>query len=153
MATQERTASWKNRAALHDAESINESSRFSRVYSDLDLFFSKNRYKDVNQLTNVQAVKRSVRNLVLTNFYEKPFHPEIGSGVREMLFENATPLTAIALSQAIEDVINNYEPRVAINFVNVSLSDRNSYDITINFSINNAPTELVDLSFILETLR
>ena len=90
------------------------------------MFFSKNRSKDVNKLVDVQAVKRAVRNLVLTNFYEKPFHPEIGSGVRGMLFELATPLTAIALSQAIEDVINNYEPRAIINFVNVNLSDRNS---------------------------
>ena len=153
MATQERTGSWKQRGALRDAESTNESFLNARAYSDLDLFFSKNRSKDVNKLVDVQAGKRAVRNLVLTNFYEKPFHPEIGSGVRGMLFELATPLTAIALSQAIEDVINNYEPRAIINFVNVNLSDRNSYDVTISFAVNNAPTELVDLSFILETLR
>ena len=153
MATQERYGSWKQRGALRDAESTNESFLNVREYSDLDLFFSKNRSKDVNKLKNIQAVKRSVRSLVLTNFYEKPFHPEIGSGVRGMLFELATPLTAIALSQAIEDVINNYEPRAIINFVNVNLSDRNSYDVTISFAVNNAPTELVDLSFILETLR
>ena len=153
MATQERYGSWKQRGALRDAESTNESFLNVREYSDLDLFFSKNRSKDVNKLVDVQAVKRAVRNLVLTNFYEKPFHPEIGSGVRGMLFELATPLTAIALSQAIEDVINNYEPRAIINFVNVNLSDRNSYDVTISFAVNNAPTELVDLSFILETLR
>ena len=153
MATQERYGSWKQRGALRDAESTNESFLNVGEYSDLDLFFSKNRSKDVNKLKNIQAVKRSVRSLVLTNFYEKPFHPEIGSGVRGMLFELATPLTAIALSQAIEDVINNYEPRAIINFVNVNLSDRNSYDVTISFAVNNAPTELVDLSFILETLR
>ena len=153
MATQERYGSWKQRGALRDAESTNESFLNVGEYSDLDLFFSKNRSKDVNKLVDVQAVKRAVRNLVLTNFYEKPFHPEIGSGVRGMLFELATPLTAIALSQAIEDVINNYEPRAIINFVNVNLSDRNSYDVTISFAVNNAPTELVDLSFILETLR
>ena len=153
MATQERYGSWKQRGALRDAESTNESFLNARAYSDLDLFFSKNRSKDVNKLVDVQAVKRAVRNLVLTNFYEKPFHPEIGSGVRGMLFELATPLTAIALSQAIEDVINNYEPRAIINFVNVNLSDRNSYDVTISFAVNNAPTELVYLSFILETLR
>ena len=82
MATQERTGSWKQRGALRDAESTNESFLNARAYSDLDLFFSKNRSKDVNKLVDVQAVKRAVRNLVLTNFYEKPFHPEIGSGVR-----------------------------------------------------------------------
>ena len=154
MATVERTQSFKQLTALRDAESTNNSSLNSRQYSDLDLFFTKkSSNKDVNILSNVTAIKRSVRNLVLTNFYEKPFHPEIGSGVRGMLFELATPLTAIALSQAIEDVINNYEPRAMINFVSVNLSDRNSYDVTISFAVNNAPTELVDLSFILETLR
>ena len=141
-------------SAFTDAQSQNDISRNVRQYRDLDLFFSKKQGSDdINKVTNIEAVKRSVRNLVLTNFYEKPFHPEIGSGVRGMLFELATPLTAIALSQAIEDVINNYEPRAIINFVNVNLSDRNSYDVTISFAVNNAPTELVDLSFILETLR
>ena len=85
MATVERTQSFKqlNAARLTDAESTNNSSLNSRQYSDLDLFFTKkSSNKDVNILSNITAVKRSVRNLILTNFYEKPFHPEIGSGVR-----------------------------------------------------------------------
>ena len=153
MATQERTGSWKQRGALRDAESTNESFLNVREYSDLDLFFSKNRSKDVNKLKNIQAVKRSVRNLVLTNFYEKPFHPEIGSGVRDLLFENATPITSVAIAQAVEDVINNYEPRALVNFVDAKLSDRNTYEVTVNFSVSNVPTELVDVTLILETLR
>ena len=75
-------------AALSDAQSNNDISRNVRQYRDLDLFFSrKNGTNDIEKITDIEAVKRSVRNLVLTNFYEKPFHPEIGSGVRDMLLK------------------------------------------------------------------
>ncbi|SVB97382.1 uncharacterized protein METZ01_LOCUS250236, partial [marine metagenome] len=78
--------------AVYDAQSQNTSSRNTRRYIDLDLFFQRMEpSNDVNTITDVQAVKRSVRNLVLLNPYEKPFHPEIGSGVRGMLFELMTP--------------------------------------------------------------
>tara|TARA_Y100000592_G_C5420156_1_gene292789 strand:+ start:347 stop:802 length:456 start_codon:yes stop_codon:yes gene_type:complete len=144
-----------NSFTVSDAENRNNSSLNGRVYSDLDLFFTKRPVdKDVNTLTNVQAIKRSVRNLVLTNFYEKPFHPEIGSGVRELLFENASPLTSLAISQAITDVINNYEPRANLNFVDVNAQlDNNAYDISINFSIVNGPPESVDLALTMELIR
>ena len=92
--------------AHKDAQGQNDIDRNSRQYTDLDLFFGrKTTSKDINKVTDVQAVKRSIRNLVLTNHYEKPFHPEIGSGVRGMLFEPMTPLTAYVLSRKIEDVI------------------------------------------------
>ena len=145
----------RNSFTVSDAENKNNSSLNSRVYSDLDLFFTKRSVdKDVNTLTNVQAIKRSVRNLVLTNFYEKPFHPEIGCGVRGLLFENASPLTSIALSQACEDVIANYEPRARTIGVDIIPKlDSNSYDLTINFTIVNAPSELVSLNILLEVLR
>ena len=71
--------------AFKDAQSINDSPRNVRTYSDLDLFFSaKGVSKDISKVTDIQADKRSVRNLVLTNHYEKPFHPEIDSGVRDI---------------------------------------------------------------------
>ena len=145
----------RNSFTVSDAENKNNSSLNSRVYSDLDLFFTKRSVdKDVNTLTNVQAIKRSVRNLVLTNFYEKPFHPEIGSGVRELLFEIASPLTSLAISQAVTDVINNYEPRASLNFVDVNAQlDNNAYDISINFSIVNGPPESVDLELTMELIR
>ena len=119
------------------------------------MFFAKrSRDKDVNVLSNVTAIKRSVRNLVLTNFYEKPFHPEIGSGVRELLFENANPLTSIAISQAITDVINNYEPRARLNSVTVFDNiDANEYQVTVNFTVVNGPPENVELSLTMELLR
>ena len=92
MATVEKTQSFRDLTALRDAEGINNSRSNVRQYKDLDMFFTKrSRDRDVNVITNVTAVKRSVRNLILTNFYEKPFHPEIGSNLRGMLFENITP--------------------------------------------------------------
>ena len=102
----------------------------------------------------MEAVKRSVRNLVLTNFYEKPFHPEIGSGVRDMLFENMSPLTAVVLAKKVEDVIENFEPRARLIGVRALPNlDRNEYEVTIEFFVVNTPTELVDMTVFLEVLR
>ena len=99
--------------AYKDAQGQSNIDRNVRQYTDLDLFFAKKATsKDISKVTDIQAVKRSVRNLVLTNHYEKPFHPEIGSGVRGILFEPMTPLTAYVLTRKIEDVIKNFEPRV-----------------------------------------
>ena len=155
MATVEKTQSFRDLTALRDAEGTNSSRSNVRQYKDLDMFFTKrSRDRDVNVITNATAVKRSVRNLILTNFYEKPFHPEIGCGVRGLLFENASPLTSIALSQACEDVIANYEPRARTIGVDIIPKlDSNSYDLTINFTIVNAPSELVSLNILLEVLR
>ena len=155
MATVERTGSFKELTALRDAERNNESTLNVKTYRDLDLFFTRrSRDSYVNVLTNVTAVKRSVRNLILTNFYEKPFHPEIGSGVRDLLFEIVSPLTAIALAQSVEDVINNYEPRALLLGVDVIDNiDANAYDITVTFEVINAPGEIVQLDVLLEALR
>ena len=141
--------------AYTDAQGQNDIDRNVRQYSDLDLFFAKKATsKDISKVTDIQAVKRSVRNLVLTNHYEKPFHPEIGSGVRGILFELMTPLTAYVLSRKIEDVIKNFEPRVRLIGVNaIPNLDRNEYECTVEFFVVNAPTELVDLTIFLERLR
>ena len=142
-------------AALTDAQSQNDISRNVRQYRDLDLFFSrKNGTNDIEKITDVEAVKRSVRNLVLTNFYEKPFHPEIGSGIRDMLFENMTPITAVVLARKVEDVIENFEPRARLISVrSLPNLDRNEYEVTIEFFVVNTPTELVDMTVFLEVLR
>ena len=112
-----------------DSQSKNFSDRRAQPYTDLDLFFGKKTpNNDVNKVTNIQAVKRAVRNLVLTNHYEKPFHPEIGSGVRGILFEPMTPLTAHILTRKIEDVIENFEPRARLtNVIAYPNLDRNAY--------------------------
>ncbi len=141
--------------ALYDAATQNASSRNARQYTDLDLFFGKkSSNSDVQELSDVKAVKRSIRNLVLLNHYEKPFHPEIASGIRNMLFELMTPITAQILARKIEDVINNYEPRARLVGVTaIPLLDKNAYEVSIEFYVVNTPTELVDLSIMLERLR
>ena len=141
--------------AFTDAQGQNDIDRNVRQYKDLDLFFAKKSgSKDVRKVTDIQAVKRSVRNLVLLNHYEKPFHPEIGSGIRDMLFENMSTMTAIILARKLEDVIENFEPRVRLISVRADPNlDRNEYEVTIEFFVVNTPTELVDLTVFLEVLR
>ena len=138
-----------------DAQGQNTIDRNVRQWKDLDLFFGKKQAsKDINKVVDVQAVKRSVRNLVLLNHYEKPFHPEIGSGVRDMLFELMTPITAFILAKKIEDVIENFEPRAKLVGVRALPNlDRNEYEVTVEFYVVNTPTELVDLTIFLEVLR
>ena len=141
--------------AFPDAQGQNDIDRNVRQYKDLDLFFAKTQASnDVRKVTDIQAVKRSVRNLVLLNHYEKPFHPEIGSGIRDMLFENMNNMTAFILAKKIEDVIENFEPRVRLIGVRADPNlDRNEYEVTIEFFVVNTPTELVDLTVFLEVLR
>jgi len=142
-------------SAYTDAQAQNDITRNVRQYKDLDLFFGKKSVsKDIDKITDIKAVKRSIRNLVLLNYYEKPFHPEISGGVREMLFENMTPITSFIIAKKIEDVIENYEPRARLIGVRASPNlDRGEYEVTIEFYVRNAPTELVDLTIFLEVLR
>ena len=141
--------------AYRDAERTNNSPRSVRIYKDLNLDFGRHpTTKQLQIITDAVAVKRSVRNLVQYGHYEKPFHPEIGSGVRNILFENMTPFTAQSLSQKIEDVITNFEPRALLAGVNVTPDfDNNVYMVTVEFYLQNAPAELIDLSLTLERLR
>ena len=141
-------------SAYKDAQANNDISRNVKQYRDLDLFFSKKSNKDVNKVTDIQAVKRSVRNLVLLNSYEKPFHPEIAGDVRGLLFENMTPLTSAVIARKIQDVIENFEPRARLTGVQaVPDFDRNLYEVTVYFYVVNAPTELVEVTQLLERLR
>ena len=141
--------------SIYDAQLNNKSNSNVRQYVDLDLFFSKKTSnRDISDVTDVQAVKRSIRNLVLLNTFEKPFHPEISSGVRDMLFELMTPVTAALLARQVQDVIENFEPRARLTGVRaIPDYDRNSYSVTIEFYVVNTPTELVDLTIFLERLR
>ena len=139
----------------NDAQLTNAADRSNRQYKDLDLFFGRaNKDSDVNKVEDIQAVKRSVRNLVLLNQYEKPFQPEIYAGVREMLFEPMSPVTAVVIARKIEDVITNFEPRARLVSVRTFPDlDRNAYEVSVEFFVVNAPTEIVDLSIMLERLR
>jgi phage baseplate assembly protein W len=94
------------------------STKQSRKFKDIDLDFGRNIVtNDVNTVEDVIAIKRSVKNLVQTNFYERLFHPELGCGVRQLLFENYTPLTAIFLKRKIEEVLVNNEPRISLTSI------------------------------------
>ena len=148
-------ASVTSEYAYRDAQSQNDISRNMRQYRDLDLFFAKKQGSDdISKITDIEAVKRSIRNLVLLNYYEKPFNPEIGSDVRDLLFENMSPLTSVVLARAIEDVIENFEPRARlINVRALPNLDRNEYEVSIEFFVVNTPTELVDMTVFLEVLR
>ena len=141
--------------AVYDAQQQNTSDRNARKNRDLDLFFGKKSSdSDINVIEDIQAVKRSVRNLVLLDPYEKPFHPEIAGGIRGLLFELMSPFTAQQIAKKVEDVINNFEPRARLVTVRANPDlDRNAYDVTVEFYVVNAPTELVDLTVMLERLR
>ena len=141
-------------SAYKDAQANNDISRNVKQYRDLDLFFSKKSNKDVNKVSDIEAVKRSVRNLVLLNSFEKPFHPEIAGDVRGLLFELMTPLTSAVIARKIQDVIENFEPRARLTGVQaVPDFDRNLYEVTVYFYVVNAPTELVEVTQLLERLR
>lgn len=126
----------------------------TRPYRDVDISFLPNPTTgDVRMKKGADAVKRSVRNLVMTNFFERPFHPEIGSNVRGLLFENADRFTAIELQEAIKEVIRNFEPRAQVIQVLVGLyPDNNAVTVTISFNILNT-TEPVTFQFLLKRTR
>ena len=141
--------------ASYSAESVsNESKRSARIYSDLDLDFQMNTVtKDVPFLKDVEAVKRSVKNLMQTNYYDRPFQPELGSNLRAMLFENITPQISHMISKLIEKLIVNYEPRAqVIQVITRPNLDRNAYQVTLSFRVLNHP-EPVTIESFLERLR
>lgn len=123
-------------------------------YSDLDLdFLAHPTTGDVVKKTGEDAIKRAVRNLVLTNFYERPFRSYIGSNAQKLLFENTTPITATLLRNAIFEVINNYEPRVKVIDIIVNVrDDNNGYNATISYIILNRNIP-VTISLFLERIR
>ena len=141
--------------ASYDAGSLtNKSKRSSKLFKDLNLDFQENAAtKDIQKMLDVESVKRSVRNLINLNHYEKPFHPEIGSNLRGMLFENITPQISHYIGKQIELLIRNYEPRAKLVQVSTMPNfDRNAYAATISFFVQNAPDRITVESF-LERLR
>jgi len=123
--------------AIYDSQTQSKSTRNSRRFRDIDLDFGRNIVtNDVNVVEDVIAIKRAVKNLIQTNFYERPFHPELGCGVRGLLFENFTPLTAVYMRRKIAEVLQNYEPRVTLTSVNLDDDqDRNRLVVDIHFMI------------------
>ena len=132
----------------------NNSKRATRIYKDLDLDFGRNTVtNDVNKLTDVESVKRSVRNLINTNHFERPFHPEIGGNIRALLFELMTPLTALNLQRKVEEVLKNFEPRANVTQILADPDiDRNGYRLEIRFYVIGIQNPITVETF-LERLR
>jgi phage baseplate assembly protein W len=128
--------------------------RATRVFQDLDLNFTPHPVTgDIVRKFDENAIKQSIRNLVLTRNYERPFHSELGSPIRSLMFDLVTPLTAITVKRAIIDVINNYEPRAELMEVNPVISpDNNSLYVSIVFKIRNTEKP-VTLDLLLERTR
>ena len=145
-------------------------STHTRGWADLDLDFTKHPVtKDITRKLNVEAVKRSVRNLIQTNRYDKKFHPEVDGGVTRHLFGLATAATKHDIGQAIMTCLQNYEPRVIVDRVNVRGNDdelghmqsdvrvqgnidTNGFNVSIFFRIVNSP-EPIEVSLFLERIR
>ena len=140
--------------AYYTQSEIESSTKSTVRFSDIDLNFEMNPLtKDVNILKNEDAVKRSVRNIVLTNFGEKKFQPFFGGNVSAQLFENFSPFTSFEIKKAIERSIIRNEPRVdSLNVEVVTNIDSNSLQVTTRFTIRNSQ-EPVILSFTLERTR
>ena len=124
------------------------------IYRDFFTDFSTHSATgELNTKTNEEAVKQSIRNLLLTDKYERPMQPLIGSGLKGMLFENYLPETQIAIKQVIADCIGNYEPRAnLINVIVVPELNGTSVTVTVTFGIINKP-DPVNLDIVLERMR
>ena len=141
-------------ASYDSSKQSNLSKRSGQVYRDLNLDFLQNSAtKDIQKMVDIESVKRSVRNLINLNHYEKPFHPEIGSNLRAMLFESITPQMSHAIQKEISLLLENFEPRAKLVQVSTMPEfDKNAYSATISFYVQNSPDRVVVESF-LERIR
>ena len=138
-----------------DAQSVNNSKRDNFLYKDISLYFTRNPVtSDVTTVTDIQDIKRAVRHIVLLNPGEKPFHPEIGTGVRAALFQNFTSPIKALLSSRVQEQLQKYEPRIEVT--NVSFNDNldnNELTCKIEFNVINAPQQTEEVDIFLQRLR
>ena len=138
-----------------DAQSVNNSPRDNFIYKDISLYFTRNPVtSDVSTVTDIQDIKRAVRHIVLLNPGEKPFHPEIGTGVRAALFQNFTAPIKALLSSRIQEQLRKYESRIEVT--NVSFNDNidnNELSCKIEFNVRNAPHQTEEVDIFLQRLR
>lgn len=125
-----------------------------KTFLDLDLNFQAHPIrKDINKFKGEYAIINSVKNLILTNHYERPFQPNIGSNIRRLLFENIDSVIAARIEREIEETVNNFEPRARISkIIAVPAPDENKYKVEVQFFvINNANP--ITINFLLERIR
>lgn len=131
-----------------------ETNQKGRMFKDLDLNFTIHPIrKDINKHTQERAVINSIKNLILTNHYERCFRPEIGSNIRRLLFENIDNIVAAQLEREVTETINNFEPRVKIIKLTATASpDENKYSMTLEFYVINNPSPIT-ITFFLDRVR
>jgi phage baseplate assembly protein W len=118
--------------------------RNTRTFSDLDAALTLNpRTRDVATKTDDNAVRTALRNLIHTRHYERPFRPELGCQIHNLLFELADPLTLIVAERTIKDAISKFEPRVILLNVRVRSTDDNELFIEIEYKLRNTETPAI----------
>ena len=149
----------------YDAESSNLSDRSAQIYKDLNLNFTLHPVKkDVSTLSDISAIKRSVRNLINLNLhgkYEKPFHPEIGASIRDALFEPNDSFSINVMENRIRDTLQNYEPRIILEKVEAVTGEAkdffgdqsNEIKVKVEFYVKNAVTDLIEYETIIQRAR
>lgn len=125
--------------------------KISRSFKDISFNFSKNPVtNDIVVLKNEEAIKQSVKNLILTKVDERPFNPSLGTDTTSYLFELHTKISANALIEEIESVLKNNEPRITLEQIDVDVNpDSNNFEVYIDYLIVGLPPEVQNLSFIL----
>ena len=124
------------------------------IYRDIPMSFNVHPITGNMKLVgNAEAIKQSVKNIVLTNFYERPYQPELGGNVLSQLFENISPITEYNVSRNIRQALENNEPRAVVEDITTSANgDQNSLQVTIKFSVRNIP-EPIEVDILLERVR
>ena len=126
----------------------------TKPYSDFDFVFKKHPVtKDVHIKRDVEAVKQSVRNILLTRRGEKFFDPDFGGSLTEFLFENFDPIVEAEMNQRIVNTLRNYEPRVKVLNIEIEdLSERNALHLRLEVQILSPENLTTDIEFIIERL-
>lgn len=131
-----------------------ETTQKKKIYSDIPINLTVHpKSKDLSMVTNEEAVKRSIKNLILTDRYERPFQPDLGGSVKAMLFENFDRLTSSQVRNQLEATIHNHEPRAKVLDIKVTPSfDENGINITLTFVVTGS-SRPVTLNALLERRR
>ena len=124
------------------------------IYKDFDMSFSRNPLtNDLGTKSDERAIQQSLRSLLNTNYYERPFRPEVGSNIRNLLFEQADVFLVDDIKNAITEVIVNYEPRIAIISLDVvDKNEMNAYEVSLTYRMNSTQ-DVKQITLTLKRLR